>query len=156
MKRPATLSLVATLFFGVTTAGCYGKFALTRRIYDWNGRATNNKFANSAILWAFLIIPVYEVAGLADFFIFNTIEVFSGDNPIARQEDGAVRLRYAGRDYRLTETPSGAVEVHCDGRPAIRYRLSGDRAIVEDMAGRTLQVLDVPQALARTSGRGIY
>lgn len=84
MKRILSLLLFALITTSTLTA-CYGKFALTRKIYQVNGQV-QEKFLRSALTWAFLIFPVYSVAGLADFIVFNTIEFWSGNNPVASGE----------------------------------------------------------------------
>jgi hypothetical protein len=150
------LGVAAVVLVAVTGLGCYGQFALTRKIYDWNGRATNNKFANSVITWALILIPVYEVCALADFLVFNTVEVFSGRNPIAVEEDGGVRVRYAGRDYHLAPTEDGQIEVRSAGAATIRYRVDGGQIQVSDHAGHLLRTLDAPTKLARGSGATVY
>ncbi|MBI4056544.1 MAG: DUF3332 family protein [Elusimicrobia bacterium] len=61
--------------------GCYGKFALVKKVYHWNS-AVENKYARSAVMWALAIIPVYEFATLADAVVFNVMEFWSGKNPI--------------------------------------------------------------------------
>jgi hypothetical protein len=82
-KLALALTLALTLVMGTTTlTGCYGSFTATRKVHAWNGKVTNNKFANSAIMWGLLIIPVYELAWLGDVLIFNTIEVTGGQNPM--------------------------------------------------------------------------
>jgi hypothetical protein len=148
---PRRFALAAGLLLMCGGLGCYGQFALTRKIHDWNGRATNNKFANSVITWGLIIIPVYEVCALADFVVFNTIEVFSGRNPVA-EEDGAggLRVRYAGRDYQLAPTDDGAVEVRSAGVAPLRYRVLNDHVVVTDGAGRTVKTIDLPRALAQS------
>jgi hypothetical protein len=152
------LGIVAAVVAAVTGFGCYGQFALTRKIYDWNGRATNNKFANSVITWALIVVPVYEVCALADFLVFNTVEVFSGRNPLAQEQgsDGGLRLRYAGRDYQLTPTDDGQVEVRSAGVATIRYRVAGATIQISDGAGRPLRTLEAPQALAARRSASVY
>ena len=80
LAAPALVA--ATLAAAVPTTGCYGSFAAARKIHAWNGHVTNSKIGNSVIMWGLIIIPVYELATLGDIFIFNPIEVFSGNNPI--------------------------------------------------------------------------
>jgi hypothetical protein len=78
-------NLLRAVVLGVTlfsVSGCYGQFALTKKLYTWNGGATHNKFANSAIMDALIIIPVYPICTLVDVLVLNTIEVFSGSNPM--------------------------------------------------------------------------
>ena len=78
----APLRVAASLAAAVPQAGCYGSFAATRKIHNWNGHVTSNKFANSVIMWGLIIIPVYELATLGDILIFNTVETFGGSNPL--------------------------------------------------------------------------
>jgi hypothetical protein len=147
MLRKKRLGAVAAVLLAVAGLGCYGQFALTRKIYDWNGRATNNKFANSVLTWAMIVIPVYEVCALADFLVFNTVEVFSGRNPVAVEEEepGGVHVRYAGRDYHLSPTEDGQVEVRSPGAATIRYRVAGGQIVITDNAGHPLRSIAQPQ-----------
>jgi hypothetical protein len=149
VRKTRTIALATAVMLATTGLGCYGQFALTRKIYDWNGHATNNKFANSVITWVLVVIPVYGVCALADFLVFNTIEVFSGRNPIAQESDGSVRVRYAGRDYHISSGADGAFEVRSDGAATIRYRVDGDSVVITDNAGHHLRTLPVAQARAQ-------
>ena len=49
---------------------------------DWN-QGVSNKFVNELIFVAFHIVPVYEIAYLADVLVLNSIEFWSGSNPTA-------------------------------------------------------------------------
>lgn len=66
-------------------SGCFGNFALTRKIYAVNASVTDKNLRN-VVTWAFIIAPVYAVAGAVDLFIFNTIEFWSGRNPMLATE----------------------------------------------------------------------
>lgn len=74
-----SVALVALICSSMTS--CMGKFALTRNLYAWNDQVSN-KFVNEIVFVAFWILPVYEVCGLADLLVLNTIEFWSGDNPM--------------------------------------------------------------------------
>lgn len=80
------IALLVAAFVALSSLqGCYGKFALTRKIYAVNGEV-KDKYLRSLVTWAFIIVPVYGVSALADFILFNTIEFWSGNNPIAAKE----------------------------------------------------------------------
>lgn len=83
MKK-VSFALILSILFSVFT-GCYGKFQLTRKVYEINSQV-KDKFLRSATTWAFIIIPVYGVAALLDFVLFNTMEFWTGKNPIAMGE----------------------------------------------------------------------
>jgi hypothetical protein len=145
--RRKLIALSTLACIGLT--GCYGQFGLTRKLYNWNGQATGNKFANSAILWALLIIPVYELASLGDFLIFNTIEVFTGSNPVAMNKDGSLDTHYADRDYHLQRLADGRVEVSVNGKPVYRYREMGGKLAVEDLNGKLVRVIPAQTRVAK-------
>jgi len=79
MKRTLSASVLALTL--ATTAGCYGSYGAFNKVHEWNGQVTGDKWANSAIHLGLWIVPVYELAILGDFLIFNTIEHFTGSNP---------------------------------------------------------------------------
>lgn len=99
-KTVLTVALAALLSSSLTS--CMGKFALTRNLYVWNEQVSN-KFVNEVLFVAFWILPVYEVCGLADLLVLNTIEFWSGDNPITSST-------------RTIDTEQGRYLVKCDGK----------------------------------------
>jgi hypothetical protein len=89
------VALVLVMSVGIVfSAGCYGKFQLTRSLYEIN-RSVEDKYLRSAVTWL-LIIP-YGVAGFLDFAVFNLIEFWSGENPIVGGQQTRV---YAKGDDR--------------------------------------------------------
>jgi len=97
--------LLAGCLLSLTTAGCYGKFGLTRAIYRING-SIGDKWVNSIVTWILLIIPVYEICGLVDFLIFNVIQFWTGSNPVAMgPEDRDTQLVFHDNHmYEITAT----------------------------------------------------
>jgi hypothetical protein len=79
-KRMGVLALAVALAFGVQ--GCYGKFALTKKVHQFNG-SMGNKFVNELMFLVMIIVPVYSIASLIDAVIINSIEFWSGKNPMA-------------------------------------------------------------------------
>lgn len=71
------------LLSAVVFSGCYGKFALTRKVYEINGQITDNKFVHSLVTWVFIWLPVYGLAGFGDFVVLNVIEFWTGNNPMS-------------------------------------------------------------------------
>ncbi len=81
MKK-GMLAAALVLAAGLGLQGCYGSFALTETMLNWNGKATNNKFANEAIFLVACIVPVYQCSVAADALVLNTIEFWTGKNPL--------------------------------------------------------------------------
>lgn len=97
---------LAVVMGSVTISSCYGKFMLTRKIYTWNGQVTSNKFVNNLVFWGLLIIPVYSIGSLVDFAILNTIEFWTGSNPMAMKEGEkeVKKVAIEGKEYEITAT----------------------------------------------------
>ena len=84
MKKASFLTLAA-LTLAVSTVGCVGKnngFALFNKIYDWNLTASDNEWVNEIIFLGLCIIPVYPICLFADTIVFNSIDFWTGENPI--------------------------------------------------------------------------
>ena len=83
MKKP-TLKMAATLLVcsAFICSSCIGSFSLHNRLITWN-QGVSNKFVNELVYLAFNIVPVYPVCYLADALVINSIEFWSGSNPLA-------------------------------------------------------------------------
>ncbi len=74
--------MAATLASSVLFSSCIGSFGLSNKLLDWN-RNIDSKFVNELVFIAFWIVPVYEISALADVLVLNSIEFWTGSNPIA-------------------------------------------------------------------------
>lgn len=102
-KISLRVGVILTLAASIGLSSCIGSFGLTNRLLSWNN-SIGNKFVNELVFFAFLIVPVYEVSALADVLVINSIEFWSGENPMAC---GTKRIQgNDGRDYL----------VKCDGK----------------------------------------
>lgn len=101
--------MIAIMMIGVSSVaftGCFGSFALTSKVHEWNASVSQQKFVNELVFLGFCILPVYELAALGDVLIFNTIEFWDGSNPVA-MEPGEVeetQVEYAGNSYTVTKS----------------------------------------------------
>ena len=67
----------------ITLTGCYGSNALFEKIHKWNG-TLGNKWLNSIVHFFLMVIPVYPISlCFIDGLILNTVEFWTGSNPIA-------------------------------------------------------------------------
>lgn len=82
MKKSKAVLVCAMLSGSVLFSSCIGSFGLWNSLKDWN-QGVSNKFVNELIFLAFHIVPVYEVAYLADILVLNSIEFWSGSSPVA-------------------------------------------------------------------------
>jgi hypothetical protein len=106
-RKKGLLAGVSVVLLGVMLfASCYGSFALTHKLYNWNGKV-GDKFVNTAVMWVMMIIPVYSLAGTIDFLILNTLEFWTGSNPLAMKEGNRETqvVSRSGQEYHITASP---------------------------------------------------
>ena len=80
MRRPSGVAVLAVAA-GMFLSGCYGPFLLTRKVWNWNGEVSDNKWVVEVVyLLTAHLLPVYGIAMLADAIIFNSVEFWTGEN----------------------------------------------------------------------------
>lgn len=82
LKMIVTMMLCGAFLF----SSCIGSFGLHRKLTSWN-ESVGNKFVNELVFIALHIVPVYELCYLADILVINSIEFWSGSNPMASVGD---------------------------------------------------------------------
>lgn len=137
------IAMVLVAAVGALSAGCFGKFQLTRKLYDIN-QSIDEKYIRSAVTWLF-VIP-YAITGLLDFIVFNVIEFWSGENPVASAPVTKVFAQGNGKTV-LTLSRDGS------GTLAVIERYEGERLV------STLRVRDDGQgkvaAIETAAGRKV-
>jgi Domain of unknown function (DUF3332) len=88
--RTVVLTLTAAALIG--SSACFGSFNVTRKVYGANKNVSTNKFVREVVFLAFNIVPVYAVAGFVDAVVVNSVEFWSGKNPVQM----ASRIRLDG------------------------------------------------------------
>lgn len=113
-KMYLSVAVVMTLAGSMMMSSCIGSFTLTNKLLKWN-KQIGNKFVNELVFFAFWIIPVYEVSALADILVINSIEFWSGSNPVAsgtkviEGEDGRYLVECDGKGYNIKSENDGSV-----------------------------------------------
>ena len=105
MKKFKVSVLSLLLGSSILLSSCIGSFGIWNQLKDWNS-GIGNKFVNEIVFFAFHIVPVYEIAYLADILVLNSIEFWSGSNPIA--EVGTVKtIKGENGEYTITTNEDG-------------------------------------------------
>ena len=141
---------VALMCFMTVSTACYGPFNLTKNVYHWNSGIkgsgeVNDKWMKEFVFFGMIVVPVYMFSALLDAFIFNSIQFWSGDNPVKASElesDGLPKVaRFGDVIARWSPTSEGtAVTYERNGiverRATIVQSATGYRLV--DEAGTTL------------------
>lgn len=144
MQRIGSKVLMASLLAGTTLfSGCYGSFALTKKVHSWNGEVSPNKFVQWLVFLGLNVVPVYGVAVAVDALIVNTVEFWTGDNPaggvatrVEKHDDGTATV-YRGDDvFTAVPVAHDKVEIFKDGqRIGIAATTEDGRLVVTDESG---------------------
>ena len=121
-KKSLTLLVATTLASSVLFSSCIGSFGLTNKLLSWNSNI-DSKFVNELVFIAFWIVPVYEISALADVLVLNSIEFWSGSNPVA--DAGTVKTVYTLLKPKKTDTTS---KKKAKKKPSISYSTKQTRA----------------------------
>ena len=101
LKMAATVMICGSFLF----SSCIGSFGLHSKLVSWN-QGIGTKFVNELVYLAFNIVPVYGVCYLADALVINSIEFWSGSNPMAsigdvkkvKGENGEISIDWINED----------------------------------------------------------
>ena len=109
MKKVSKISAVllcATILF----SSCIGSFGLTKKVQNWN-ESLGDKWTNELVFAALHIVPVYPFAIFADLIVCNSVEFWTGNNPVAsigevkkvQGEDGNYLVETLENGYSITK-----------------------------------------------------
>lgn len=104
MKKLNVLLLAVVLLgTSLTQQSCIGSFQLTRNLYSWN-MDIDGRWGSELVFLAMIVIPVYTVTLLADGVVLNSIEFWTGNNPLAMHamEKQTRIVKKDGDSYKLT------------------------------------------------------
>jgi hypothetical protein len=113
--------VVLTGACSLALAGCFGSFGATRALWEWNDEVHSSKWVKWLIFLGLSIIPVYFLFVVADALVLNSVEFWTGSNPVASGADGRTVTRVATADpnrLRLEIRRHGELEkvVFCQRR----------------------------------------
>lgn len=101
LKMAATVMICGAFLL----SSCVGSFGLHSKLVNWN-QSIGNKFVNELVYLACNIIPVYGVCYLADAVVINSIEFWSGSNPMANVGD-IKKVKGENGDYLVKTLENG-------------------------------------------------
>ena len=78
--------VVMLTLVGFISVGCTGSFLLTKKVYHWH-RSMGDKWSDEFGFLVCALLPIYGLSSLADAIVFNSIEFWTGKNPVAEARD---------------------------------------------------------------------
>lgn len=147
MKKLAVFLVLVSM----VAVSCTGTFRLTRTVYDFQTKPAD-KWVDEVLFLAFVIVPVYGLSTLADAIIFNSIEFWTGQNPLRASLDDKdnsviagngkdkLEMKYDGasRDIELSSADTGKTLVLAKNEYGVSVRDREGKVLftsVEDSQG---------------------
>jgi hypothetical protein len=90
MKTMIIKLLSAVLLISLLT-GCMGQMGLTKEATKLNLKVVDNRYARAGVY--ILASPVYGVTSFLDLLIFNSVEFWTGKNPITGKSPALVDVK---------------------------------------------------------------
>jgi hypothetical protein len=169
-RQGRRIALVTLLSTAALTAGCYGRFPMTKALYRMNG-SVDNGIVRNIVFWLLVWIPVYWLAQLGDAVIFNLIEFWTGSSVdlSGEYDDGESRVTLKssedGNVLAMTISKAGEPDIVSrfvrveEGRYELRDANDGllgqvihtpeGKLNLADVKGNTLQTIDVSEIATR-------
>lgn len=117
-RRFFTLATIFTLSGSLLFSSCIGSFGLFNKLLAWN-QTIDNKFVNELVF--VVMTPAYAISYLADVLVLNSIEFWSGENPVAagivkevQGENGIYTVETLENGYRIENEEGQAVNLIYD------------------------------------------
>ncbi len=125
--------IVASLMvFAFLAVGCTGPFNLTHKVYNWH-RSQTDKWADELCFLLVAITPIYGLATFADAIVFNSIEFWTGKNPVemsAAQKQSGVAISYNSKTEQ--------VHVASAGNHGVIFERSNTSVVAKSESGKVL------------------
>lgn len=148
-KQAVIVLLIAAM--AVMSVGCYGSFTLTKKVYNWNG-TMGDKWTKELVFLVLNVVPVYGIAGFIDVIVLNSIEFWTGSNPVAanvssedgtsvafNQETKEMTISYAGKSFTITNENGRATVKQQDGTVIAYVETGADGSLMlKDASGAVL------------------
>lgn len=167
-KQALTVAVVCALTGSLMLPSCVGSFTLTNKLLSWN-RQISNKFVNEIVFFAFWVLPVYEVSAIADILVLNSIEFWSGENPVASGKkiiegnDGRYLVISDKKGYTIKSETDGSevrLNFHSDSRSWAMLMPDGSEKIIFTFVDESHIAVPVPGSeipmIVETSQAGLY
>jgi len=143
---------VVTMFaLLITLSGCFGSFNLVKKVYKFN-EGLGGKWVQEIGFIVMSVVPIYSGAAFIDAVILNTIEFWSGKNPVAStvkssdsniqlsfNNDGSIKYIQEDTEYIFEKSSDGTIVKDKEGQFVCLCQALDDGGIVlKDINGKTI------------------
>ncbi|MBW2543325.1 MAG: DUF3332 family protein [Deltaproteobacteria bacterium] len=99
MKSRLSILIISLLLLLTMGTGCIGNFGLSGKVRKFNLDVSQDRWGREIVFVVLYVVPVYPFAGFLDMIVFNSIEFWTGTNPI----DGSASVTPVAMNEWTTE-----------------------------------------------------
>ncbi|MCK5834226.1 MAG: DUF3332 family protein [Lentisphaeria bacterium] len=126
---------VKGLFLGAVAGSmlltsCTGPFQLTQKLHTWQ-TGFDDRWIDELAFLGCVLLPVYGISAFADAIVFNSIEFWTNENPIASTET----MTKDGQTAQLAYQADGKVRVETESGQVFFLEKTGDTVVTTDVEG---------------------
>ena len=132
-------SLVPLLLVCFIISGCTGSFNLTRKVYNWH-RQQSDKWIDEFGFLVCALLPIYGISTFADAIVFNSIEFWTGDNPVDTPNKVAAKSIKEGPNEATISYNAGQQQlmIASNTNPTVTVERQGNMLVAKDASGKML------------------
>lgn len=146
----AVVASLLIISISLTSTGCFASFNLVKKVYKFN-EGFGDKWINEIGFLVMNIVPVYGIAATVDVLILNSIEFWSGSNPVSAMNDPVVvndetslafrgttiELRQGNQVYAMEKSNAGTVVKDANGNLLGTCAMTAEGGyVITDAAGK--------------------
>ncbi|MDR1437384.1 MAG: DUF3332 domain-containing protein [Candidatus Symbiothrix sp.] len=125
MKRKfAAVTTTVLLSTSILFSSCIGSFGLFNKLLTWNRSINHDEWVNELAYVLLWIIPAYEVAALIDGLVLNTIEFWTGENPVETTQIQQIETKSGV--YTITTNSTGHKIRKSDSEETLEFRFNAE------------------------------
>jgi hypothetical protein len=132
--------VASIMVFALLAVGCTGSFNLTRKVYNFH-RSQTEKWTDELCFLLVAITPIYGLATFADAIVFNSIEFWTGTNPVEMTSvDPQSRVAQNGKAKVLMTYNSKTDQIHVAsaGNKGVIFERSNTAIVAKNEKGEVL------------------
>ena len=134
MKKTIALLLILC----VATTGCTGSFNLTKKVYNFH-RSQGDKWKDEIFFLVCALLPIYGFSTFADAIVFNSIEFWTGENPVVLNSTNEKVVKDKSSEATLSfNSDSKAITIASNQKPTVILERKDGMVLAKDEKGKIL------------------
>ena len=126
---------VKGLFLGAVAGSmlltsCTGPFKLTQKLHTWQ-TGFDDRWIDELAFLGCVLLPVYGITAFVDAIVFNSIEFWGSENPVASTET----FTKDGQTAKLAYQEDGKVRVETEDGQVFFLEKTGNTVVTTDVEG---------------------